>query len=155
MRPGITQTALADLTEEVLSRTAETALTKSFDTTRGSSVPAWLYGIARLVVRKETVDQGHAARHVGLEDAARAPDPARPPDDEFLARCEAERVREALSQLDPEDRDVLQLHYFEGRTASEIGARLSLVPGTVRVRLHRARNAVRKLLDPLWGEANP
>ena len=57
---------------------------------------------------------------------------------------EARRLREAIQQLPPQYRIILVLRDMEGLTDDEVGDITGLRPGTVRVRLHRARLFVRK-----------
>ncbi len=52
-----------------------------------------------------------------------------------------------LSGLDERGRQVLMFSFFEELSADEIGARLSLSPGNVRVLRHRALAALRRCLD--------
>ena len=54
---------------------------------------------------------------------------------------------EELFSLPPEDRAVIHLHYYEGYSTDEIARMLSLRPGTVRSRLSRAREKLRRLLS--------
>lgn len=63
-----------------------------------------------------------------------------------------EALSVALAQLPAEQRAALVMRYYLGLTDAEISARLDCTPGTVRWRLHRARERLRRLL-PLW--ANP
>ena len=59
-----------------------------------------------------------------------------------------ERVElEELFSLPPEDRAVIHLHYYEGYSTGEIAQMLGCQPGTVRSRLSRAREKLRKLLQ--------
>ncbi len=58
----------------------------------------------------------------------------------------ASRVVAALQQLPAEQREVLELAYFEGLSQTEIAERLSLPLGTVKT---RARLALRKMRDRL------
>ena len=53
---------------------------------------------------------------------------------------------EELFSLPPEARAVIHLHYYEGYSTDEIARMLGLRPGTVRSRLSRAREKLRKLL---------
>ena len=53
---------------------------------------------------------------------------------------------EELFSLPPEDRAVIHLHYYEGFSTGEIAQMLGQRPGTVRSRLFRARERLRKLL---------
>ena len=59
---------------------------------------------------------------------------------------------EELFSLPPEDRAVIHLHYYEGYSTDEIAHMLGCRPGTVRSRLSRAREKLRKLLaEPAGG----
>jgi RNA polymerase sigma-70 factor (ECF subfamily) len=53
------------------------------------------------------------------------------------------RLLEAMRELPVEQQTLLELSYWEGLDAVEIGEVLGCVPATVRTRLHRARNALR------------
>ena len=55
---------------------------------------------------------------------------------------------EELYSLPPEDRAVIHLHYYEGYSTAELAKMLGCRPGTVRSRLFRARERLRKLLEP-------
>lgn len=59
---------------------------------------------------------------------------------------EARRLREAIQELPPQYRIVLVLRDMEGLTDEEVGEVTGVRPGTVRVRLHRARLFVRRAL---------
>lgn len=58
-------------------------------------------------------------------------------------------VDEALAALPAETRQLLVLHYVEGIPCAELGERLGVSAGAVRVRLHRARARLRALLPTL------
>ncbi len=57
----------------------------------------------------------------------------------------------AIDALEPIDRQALELHYLAGLKVAEIASVLEIPPGTVKSRLHRARN---RLAETLTGE-NP
>jgi RNA polymerase sigma-70 factor (ECF subfamily) len=57
-------------------------------------------------------------------------------------------VRQALSRLDDDDREVIMLREFEQLSYEEIAALLHMPINTVRSRLFRARAALRELLAP-------
>jgi RNA polymerase sigma-70 factor, ECF subfamily len=63
---------------------------------------------------------------------------------------EAGRLRKAIQELPPQYRIVLVLRDMEGLTDDEVAEITGLRPGTVRVRLHRARLFVRKELMKVW-----
>ena len=54
---------------------------------------------------------------------------------------------EELFSLPPEDRAVLHLYYYEGWSTEEIARMLRLQPGSIRSRLTRARQKLRRLLE--------
>ena len=59
-----------------------------------------------------------------------------------------QRLREAIRALPPHYRIVLVLRDMEGFTDEEVGEITGLRPGTVRIRLHRARLFLRRELEP-------
>lgn len=63
---------------------------------------------------------------------------------------EAARLRDAIQELPPQYRIVLVLRDMEGLTDEEVAEITGLRPGTVRVRLHRARLFVRKEIMKAW-----
>jgi RNA polymerase sigma-70 factor (ECF subfamily) len=63
---------------------------------------------------------------------------------------QAGRLRTAVQQLPPQYRIVLVLRDMEGLTDEEVAEVTGLRPGTVRVRLHRARLFVRRELMKTW-----
>lgn len=68
------------------------------------------------------------------------------PEDSAIRGEQDQRLREAIRRLPPHYRIVLVLHDMEGFTDEEAAEITGLRPGTVRVRLHRARLFVRKEL---------
>ena len=68
------------------------------------------------------------------------------PEEQLLRSETSERVRDAVLTLPPQYRLVLVLHDMEEMDAELVARILKLKPGTVRVRLHRARLALRKAL---------
>ena len=58
----------------------------------------------------------------------------------------ARRVREAVDQLPPSQREVVQLHKLRGMSMADIADRLGVRPGALRVRAHRAYKSLTNLL---------
>ena len=56
-------------------------------------------------------------------------------------------VHEGISQLPTDYRDVVQLRDIEELSTQEVAAVLNISEGAVRVRLHRARHALREILN--------
>jgi RNA polymerase sigma factor (sigma-70 family) len=65
------------------------------------------------------------------------------------------KLQAALEPLPPAERDAVLMHYVDGLTTQEIAALLGERPGTVRVRLHRARARLRRRLSPTRKELEP
>ena len=61
----------------------------------------------------------------------------------------------AIDQLPDDYRLVLLLRDIEEMTTREVATTLDISEGAVKTRLHRARSALKKLLEPLWLEYSP
>jgi RNA polymerase sigma-70 factor (ECF subfamily) len=85
-----------------------------------------------------------------LEDGHQARPPRDWPDPSAaLQRHETrESVRRHIDELPEEYRTVLLLRDIEGLDTDETARMLGLTPGAVKTRLHRARQALRALLEP-------
>jgi RNA polymerase sigma-70 factor, ECF subfamily len=84
-------------------------------------------------------------RHSALETV---PEPAWPRHDPDAAEDAAsELVDRMLTGLPSTDRRLLFLQHWEDRPISEIAARLQMPEGTVKIRLHRARAAMRRTIE--------
>ncbi|HSR52334.1 MAG TPA: RNA polymerase sigma factor [Acidobacteriota bacterium] len=58
-----------------------------------------------------------------------------------------ETLRAALGEIDPRDRLVLYLHYYEGYRMAEIGEILNIREPAAKVRVHRARKRLKRRLE--------
>lgn len=115
-----------------------------FDQSR--PVRPWLYGIAANLVRHHWRKERRMLRayaRTGL-------DPAVQEDDLGTERLDAEARRRvlaaALAKLRPVEREILLLHAWAELSDAEIAEALSLPLGTVKSRLHRARERMRNQL---------
>lgn len=63
------------------------------------------------------------------------------------------RVRAAIEQLPPGQREVVKLHKLRGMSMADIAQRLGVRPGALRVRAHRAYKALAGLLLPQGDDA--
>jgi RNA polymerase sigma-70 factor, ECF subfamily len=70
-------------------------------------------------------------------------------DAQVVATVERADLHAALQRLSDRDRQLLALRYTEDLTQSAIAQRLGIPEGTVKVRLHRARNKLRQVYTPL------
>ncbi len=58
------------------------------------------------------------------------------------------KVQQSMQQLPPEQRQAMEMAYFEGMTHSEIAARTGEPLGTVKSRLRAAVETLRRVLNP-------
>jgi RNA polymerase sigma-70 factor (ECF subfamily) len=65
-------------------------------------------------------------------------------DARVVATVECADLRAAMENLNERDRTLLQMRYQEDLTQAEIAARLGIPEGTAKVRLHRARDRLRR-----------
>ena len=125
---------------------------RSLHAYRGQSTfGAWLLAIARNVAVSHLRDRVRRRSHEGG------------PAHSLLGRLLAERVQAEVAEPSVEEREILALeqcldslprhsadlvqeHYFEGRSAADIARRTGRKDGTVRVTLVRIRQALRRCL---------
>ena len=69
------------------------------------------------------------------------------PEEAAIHSEQGQRLREVIQLLSPHYRIVFELRDLDGLTDEEVGEITGLRPGTIRVRLHRARLFVRKQLS--------
>jgi RNA polymerase sigma-70 factor (ECF subfamily) len=73
--------------------------------------------------------------------------------DEIVADTQLkEMIVQRIDDLPDDHRVVLLLRDIEEMTTSEVAATLDISEGAVKTRLHRARAALKKLLEPIWLE---
>lgn len=107
-----------------------------------SRLEAWLY---RLLVNSCYAEIRHTRRWqpglrlVSLEVPSE--------DDAQLSVANRDELERAFRRLSGEQRAVLVLHHFVGLSGAEIGTALGLSPGTVRSRLHYARQLMRAAIE--------
>jgi RNA polymerase sigma-70 factor (ECF subfamily) len=117
-----------------------------FDATRGT-VASYLVTIAR--TRALDRYRSLASRRRGQSNLEASP-PAAPSDPRAdVARIGVrERIATALAALDPKQRQVLEIAYFEGLSQSEIADRLKAPLGTVKFWTREGLAKLREALGP-------
>lgn len=113
----------------------------------GMQLRPYLRAIAVNVRRSALRRQG---RHP--EEAVWESEPTEPMDDrEFIdpieRKQEATRIRTALAQLPANQREVLEMHWFDGLSFREIAATVGTSFPAVKVRASRGYGRLRKILD--------
>lgn len=142
---------VGELADDLLGELFVTAFTgrASYRAVLGDARP-WLYGIATNLVRRH--HRAEATRYRALSRLPPGDDRAEA-EPTALARLEAARVRPrlaaALAELKTADRDVLLLLAWAQLDQSEVAVALDIPIGTVRSRLHRARQQLRPILSDL------
>lgn len=110
------------------------------------SVRAWLFTVARNMI----IDDRRSARYrniVGSIDEPGIPEQSTP--DEVTAALDRLLIADAVAQLSPEHRGVIDRSYYRGWTTAQIATDLGIAEGTVKSRLHYAVRALRLTLQEL------
>lgn len=134
-------TEAADLTQRTF-----TQAWRSLPSFKGRSSPAsWLHGIAYhlfvdwLRARRRTDDRGPE-----WWAALRAEGPG--PDELAVSRDASASVYAAVERLEPELRDTIHLHYYQGLTIDETAEALGIAGSTVKYRAREALTRLQRLL---------
>lgn len=127
-----------DLVQDVFLR----ALPRLGDLRDASRFGAWLAAIARNIA----TDYYRRSR-VQPQTSDDPTDPDERPANSCISRArEATEILECIRGLPEAYRETLILRLVEGMTGPEIAARTGLLPGSVRVNLHRGMNHLRQKL---------
>ena len=135
---------------------------RAIDGFRGDSkLSTWVYRITvnhcrnriKYLARRrrdqhDALDDTLESRHRGGEAFTSSVDR---PDTAVEGRRAEAFLKAAIAKLDPEQREVLVLREIQGMTYEEIVEITGLNPGTVKSRLHRARQAIQKSYNA-WKE---
>src|SRR5262249_14878878 len=105
----------------------------------------WLCGIALNVARRWLQESRKVAPLPDVEVA----DPGPGPDEIAEGLVVAERVRRAIDDLAPGQREAVLLFCRQALSHREVPADLGIGPGPVKPRLHQARGALAPRLLPL------
>lgn len=125
---------------------------KEFDAARGS-VKAWLLTIAR----SRAINRYNARKSNQRAVGAAAAEPAAASGPTPLGLVEhrqtAERVQAALRELPSEQRQVIELAYYEGLSHSEIAEQTQLALGTIKTRIRLGMDKLARTLSARDDEA--
>lgn len=116
-----------------------------FDATRGP-MRSFLLGIARNLVLKHFRQSKQRWDPLDSESLVA-------PTVDVAGREIADMVAAAVQLLPPLQREVLILAQYEGLSLEETAASIEAQVGTVKSRLHRARESLKRMLAPLREEA--
>ena len=139
----------AALAEEVAQESFIRAYRRLWLLGDGAKFSAWIAAITRRLAincglrhRREL----NKRRRWALEQTAT-------PADESAELCPPETLRQALASLPAKHRECLVLFYLEGKSGAEAASALGISERALRVRLHRARAALREQLDQRLAES--
>lgn len=128
--------------EEILQEAFARAVTKAHGLRDDSSAVAWFYQ----VLRNALVDHARRAASEGRALAAYAAEQGGEARDEELEREVCRCVARIAGDLKPEYSDALRGVEVDGLSLKEFAAAAGITPNNAAVRVHRAREALRKRL---------
>lgn len=137
----------SSLAEDLAAETFAVAYRRWDDLDPSRPVRPWLYGISANLLRHHWRRERRRLRALARSGV----EPTLAEDDASVARADAQAQKRvlaaALAQLRRDDREVLLLHAWAYLTDAEIAEALSLPVGTVKSRLHRAREQMENHLS--------
>lgn len=109
------------------------------------NVQAWLYKVARNLYLNERKREDRCAT---LDEVSSMPDDTQGDLPERLIRSEERRLLfQGISQLSPNKREIMHLHYFGGLSQKQIASVLGLSLANVRVLALRAKRELKIYLE--------
>ena len=133
----------AALAEEVAQEAFIRAYRRLWLLGDGAKFSGWIAAITRRVA----INCGMRNRRELNKRARWALEQTTAPADEPTELCPPETLREALAGLPAAHRECLVLFYLEGKSGAEAAEALGISETALRVRLHRARAALRERLE--------
>jgi len=141
----------ADAAADCLAESYRIAWEKRDHIPDGADARAWLFGVARNVMRRDiTHEQRSATASRQLAAAAERASAMVSPEDSGVA--------DALAELTELDQEIVTMLSLDGLAPREVASILGMSPNVVRVRAHRAREKLRRMLarptDPAQAAPN-
>jgi RNA polymerase sigma-70 factor (ECF subfamily) len=99
------------------------------------------------VVRNRCIDMLRRRRAPSARPVDELVSPAKTPEEAAAANQDSSRVVRALAALPAERREIIVLRDYLDLSYAEIAEVLDIAPGTVMSRLHRARLALKEVLE--------
>jgi RNA polymerase sigma-70 factor (ECF subfamily) len=138
----------ADEAADLVQRALVQGFTRLHTCKDPDRVGAWLFRIAANLC-KDHVRSRQRSRDVPLAPLAEVVRGTADPEAEAQDAETRTRVWGALQSLTPEQREAFVLKHVEGRSYEEIAAVMDLSVASLKMRVHRAREALRGLLQEL------
>ncbi len=125
-----------------------------YDPTRGTRLNTWMFSIVKNhcfdLIKKRRIKTTSLEGKDGVINRSIEPSDARehePPNTALRSEL-GQQIHNALQGLPPDQRFVFVLREYEGLGYNAIAEALCLNEGTVKSRLHRAKVALRQILEP-------
>jgi len=139
----------ADAIEEALNDTMMVVWQRADSFDGRSRLSTWIFGIA---YRKGLKSLSRQDLPLDDDAAPEVADTGPGPEEQFSLVQLGRRLREAMAELSPEHRAVVELCYFHDMAYGEIAEVVGCPPETVKTRMFYARRRLRTLLDDLAGQ---
>lgn len=135
-----------DMVEDLVSQTFYDALAHLQDFQwRGFSFGSWLYKIAHNNVLKWYRDNNKQT--APIEEGMDIPDNAVLPNEKAEVRELQAEVQEIMAKLDPEEREIVRLKFFEEVSNIEMAEIMGLSANHIGVKVFRVLKKVKSLLE--------
>ncbi|WP_080241662.1 RNA polymerase sigma factor [Spirosoma rigui] len=105
----------------------------------------WMYHLARHVLIDTARQNNRTAHHYDVADLADRIGGGLPADESLQKEQELALLRQALAKLSDDQREVLVLSRYQELKYDEIARILDTTEGAVKVRVHRAMNALKTI----------
>lgn len=140
MRSGLSNGAAEDVMQDVMVAVWRKA--HLFDPTRAGA-SAWVFSVAR----NRRIDVVRRTRRPEPEELPWGPEPDVAQADALAMQEDSRRLADAIAQLPPKQRDLVERAFFGEMSHSEIAATTGLPLGTIKSRLRLAMDRLRHAMD--------
>ena len=140
MRTGLAPAMAEDCMQDVMVTVWRKA--HLYDPTRATAT-TWLFTIAR----NRKIDLIRRARRPEPEQLPWGPEPAPAPADVMALQEDARRLRQAVAQLPPKQRDLVERAFYGNLSHSEIALETGLPLGTIKSRIRLAIDRLRHAIE--------
>lgn len=139
--------------DDVVQNVALATLKQTSKPTEPDLVAPWLYRVAvRQVINfhRRSGRKSHAKPAADINPANSTAEPI----DWLMAREQQSAMQQAISQLPPQDQQILTLKYTENWNYRQLAEKLGVKERTIEYRLMKARKTLRSLLTQTTHESN-
>lgn len=145
-RMGLRQSQAEEVAQETFLRAWQSVST--YDDGR-AAFSTWLFTIARNLAINELNRASAQQEWSAGDDLPDVPAEQGQPAQVAMAKQRRQQVQQALRALPCDDRSALALAYFEELDMATIARIEGCSVGAIKVRLHRAKQRLRQLLEPM------